>query len=218
MAYQLAEQGHQVIFLDNASTYLPLIDWYEQDEFQIVHLPNIGSQAAWVSGVAGAQHHPYVVTDPDYDLSGVPDDWPEALYEGFVRYDVPKVGLSFDESEVPQENPAYYADEMDKHPNDTSIAWRPLPGGFCDYPCDTSFAIYRPGVPFSISGLRKGRPYTGRHMPWHLTLDPCVDQTKMSVPYNEEAHYYFTHVENSSYTLPRLQGMMKEYERRKTVG
>lgn len=215
MAYKLAKEDHEIFFIDNASTYEPLLDWYEKQEFSVIKIPNLGSMAFWRIGLEKVIREPFVLTDPDYDLSKVPCDWDEALLEGFKYYDVPKVGLSFDESRVPQENPAYLADHFDLSPPNTGMAWSPvLENGFHGYPCDTSFAVYQPGLPFSISGIRRGFPYTGLHMPWHLTLEPTKDPTKLSTPYDHEAHYYFTHVENSSYTLVRMQDIMKIYEDR----
>lgn len=220
MAEQLAGEGHHVIFIDNDSTYEPLLDFYNTKQFDVVQVPNLGKNAAWDAGIVTALTEPYVVTDPDFDLTNVPRDWPEVLLEGFRYYpEMAKIGLSFDESQVPQENPAYLADKFDQFPNNTSIAWAPLAHGFCNYPCDTSFAVYRPHVPFSISGIRKGFPYTGVHLPWHITLGPAADTSKRYVLFNEEIYYYFTHCENSSCTLERIFPMMREYsERVRSVG
>lgn len=217
MANQFADQNHEVIFIDNGSTYGPLLDWYSKCSFEIIRLPNLGAQALWISGIANKQKEPFVLSDPDYDLNMIPNDWPEVLLEGLNKFQhVSKVGLSWDESRVPPENPAWIHDKMYQFPNDTSIAWAQGPElGWHNYPCDTSFAIYRPGVPFIIDGLRKGRPYTGIHLPWHITLDPTKNNSKLSIPFNDEIEYYFDHVENSSCTRSRIDNMLLEYKRRK---
>ena len=218
MAEQFAEEGHEVVFLDNASTYEPLVDWYDKCDFEIIKLPNLGNMAGWVSGIVLKEKMPFVYTDPDYDLSMLPKDWPEVLVDGFRLHPGHiKYGLSWEEATVPPENPAYLLDNMDENPDGHyPPRWgRKLEGGWINFPCDTSFAVYRPGAPFTISGIRKDRPYTGIHFPWHVTLDPTVHEGKMSVPFDDEVEYYFDHVQNSSCTAPRVAEILAEYKRRK---
>jgi len=216
MAEKFSDEGHETIFIDNGSSYPPLLEYYESCPFQVIRLANLGNQAAWRAGIVTGLKEYYVLTDPDYDLSDVPSDWEEALMQGFELFPgLTKCGLSWDESRVPRENPAWTIDEFGKYPQGTPYAWgKPIGHDFYGVACDTSFAIYKPGVPFSISGIRKGRPYTGIHMPWHITLDPPEDHTKKYVLMNEEIYYYFTTVENSSYTHGRLQAMLKAYQER----
>lgn len=211
MAEHLANQNHEVIIIDNGSTYEPLLNWYDNCSFTVHRLVNFGKEAFWKSGIQKDVNEFCVLTDSDLDISMVPSDWEEVLMEGFSRYPhINKCGLSFEENTVPQENPAYTLDRM---PN--SVAWRErIAGGFWKYPIDTSFAILRPNVAFGISGIRKDRPYTGLHLPWHIVLEPSADPTKLSILFDDEILYYFEHVENSSFTHSRLQDMIKEYKRR----
>lgn len=212
MAEHLANQNHEVIIVDNGSTYEPLLNWYSTCPFKVHRLGNLGKEALWVSGLCNEIDDYYVLTDSDLDISMVPADWTEVLMEGFKRFpNLNKCGLSWDETTVPVENPAQILDRM---PN--SIAWdNRIDGGFFAYPVDTSFAINRPHAPFAISGVRKDRPYTGLHLPWHIVLEPSSDPTKYSVLFNDEILYYFEHVENSSLSHSRLIPMIEEYKRRK---
>src|SRR5512139_2342413 len=116
MAELLANQGHEIIFADCGSTYGPLIDWYETDcPFKVHRLPNLGGNAIFDAGLIPDNEF-FVQTDPDYDLSKVPADWPEVLMEGFERYPQHyKMGLSWDDTIVPHENPAYKQDKVWKH-------------------------------------------------------------------------------------------------------
>lgn len=232
MARVLAGQGHEVIFVDNASTYEPLLDFYAQGDYRVERLKdNVGSIAPWVMlREVEKSTDPYVVTDPDLDLSGVPDDWPEALAEGLALFDrSSKVGLSLDDTRVPSRNPAWYADRMCDHPNGHPATWSPSirrMGEHCDfflYPVDTTFALYRPGRSFTIDGGRAGRPYTARHMPWHIVPEFYLEAERpvIQVPMNDELHYYFTHAKQGmggSISAGRLATMVAEYGRKKGLG
>jgi hypothetical protein len=219
MAELLAAQGHEIIFIDNASTYEPLLDYYATCPFKILRMTNqYGNVTAWAAGIVTGLKEYHVVTDPDYDLSMVPSDWPQVLMEGFSRFpDGVKFGLSWDESQVPLENPAYYLDHMDKFPNGGAFQ-KPLDNNWYSMPIDTSFAIYKPGVPFYIAGIRKGKPYAGVHLPWHIVLDePSSKPGARTVLMNDEILYYFEHCENSSFTCGRMidSGILAKYKERK---
>ena len=224
MAELFANQNHEVIFVDNESTYQPLLDWYDGCKFQVIRCPNLGKTATWKMGLVNELNEPYVVTDPDYDLSMIPEDWPEVLIEGLKEFtNVNKVGLSWDESKVPPENPAWIADEFYKYPNGTQYAWgHPLPNNFFHRACDTSFAVYRPRTPFKIEGIRKGRPYTGIHLPWHIVLEESKTEGKLSVIFDDEILYYFENCKGvqeggSSYTKGRMKEMIYEYKKRRKI-
>ena len=219
MAKKFAEEGHEVIFIDNASTYEPLLDYYSTCGHQVLRMPNYGNVCAWTANIVTGLDEFYVVTDPDYDLSEVPHDWEPVLMDGFRQFPhLNKMGISWDESRVPPENPAFYIDNMYLYPQGNPIAWgNILPNNWYNYANDTSFAIYRPHRPFRIDGIRKGRPYTGMHMPWHIVLEdkPSSRPGAIIVPFNDEIEYYFDHVENSSFTAGRLAGMLADYKKRK---
>lgn len=222
MAELLANQGHEVIFLDNASTWEPLLDWYGTCPFEVRRQENIGPHVSH-RGNCLNETEPYVLTDPDYDLSRVPSDWPEVLLEGLARFPgLPKCGLSFDMSGVPQENYAYpYMERMCPKDNPECglmVTWGAVhpKGDFMNYPIDSSFAIYKPKIPFSICGLMKVRPYTGLHLPFHVVLDPSADSTKLSVIMNDEIAYYHENATSlSSSSRGPLIEVIKEYHRRK---
>ncbi len=92
-----------------------------------------------------------------------------------------------------------------------------LPNNWLGYPCDTSFAVQKPHTIGEIGGIRKGRPYTGMHMPWHITLEPSAKPEAKWVLMDDEIAYYFLTCENSSHTWGRMvkYGMVEEYLKRK---
>ncbi len=219
MAEKFVNENHEVIFIDNGSTYEPLLDYYDKCGLQVIRLANIGNRAAWDAGIVTTLDEPFVVTDPDYDLSMVPSDWDKVLLEGFQQFpQYNKFGLSWDESQVPSENPAWIMDNFCNYPDGLPMTWGcQIGNNWYGYPCDSSFAVQRPHTSAEIGGIRKGRPYTGIHLPWHITLEPSIKPGARWVLFDDEIEYYFDHCENSSFTWARMleSGMLAEYKRRK---
>lgn len=223
MAAKLANENHEVTFIDNASTYVPLLDWYSTCGLKVIRLSNMGGHAAWAANIVTNLDEPFVVSDPDYDLSAVPSDWDQVLLEGlkqFPQYN--KFGFSWDESKVPPENPAWIEDNFRNYPNGLPATWGDqikLPNNWYGYANDSSFALQRPHSPDEIGGIRKGRPYTGTHLPWHITLEPSIDLTKRYVLCDDEIAYYFLTCEHSSFTWGRFvkYGIIEEYLRRNNI-
>lgn len=220
MAEFLANQNHEVEIVDNGSTYEPLLDYYRNCPFKVHRLKNIGKFAVWQSDVDYYNEEHYIVTDPDLDLSLLPTDWDKVLLEGFKKYTFTnKIGFSLDETRVPKENPAYYADEFDKYPNGNPVVWsNKLDSKFIIAPIDTTFALYNTkSVYYNVNNcLRTDRPYTVRHLPWHITVDgKSEDLNSLTIPMDDEILYYFENVENSSCSYERMIPMIKEYKEKK---
>ena len=116
MTKQLAEQCSKlhdvgdIIIVDNASTYEPLLEWYESCPYEVVRLKeNIGPHAPWTIPM---QQTFYVVTDCDLDIGGVPLHVLHVLHDGLQRYqEIIKVGLSLEIFGLPDEY-AYKADVL----------------------------------------------------------------------------------------------------------
>jgi hypothetical protein len=165
----LEAAGHEnVVLLDNASTYPPLLDYLGASPHRVVRLDhNLGHEAPWTSGlVASFGPVPFIVTDPDV----VPDDeTPHDAAEHFQdllrrhqSFDQAGFGLHIDD--LPQEYPH----------RDAVMAWeRPFwerelePRVFTAH-IDTTFALYRPGTGYKVTeALRTDLPYLARHLPWY---------------------------------------------------
>lgn len=218
MAEKLTNDGHEVIIVDNNSTYLPLIQWYNDEcPYQVIKLGyNGGCHAVWSSGLIKDINEYYAVTDADLDLSTIPSDWGEVLVEGLKKYNSRKCGFTLDETLIPEENPAWILDEFYKYPEGNHPArWGKdvyLDDLYVNYPIDTTFAVYDPSEKdYFIGGIRVGRPYTARHLPWHLVLNEKNDG-KFEVKMNDEHYYYFTNTEgNHSQTRFRMHGFLNNY-------
>lgn len=61
----------EIIIVDNASDYEPLLEWYDTSPCTVIRLEsNMGHKAPWDSGVvSGLGTSVYAITDPDLDLS-----------------------------------------------------------------------------------------------------------------------------------------------------
>lgn len=191
------------IFIDNNSTYPPLLEWYKSCPYKVVKLDkNLGHLSPWESGIIEelADQY-YVVTDSDLDLAGIPADCVWHLIDGLKLYpDIYKCGLGIEYRGIPEDdivlrdfkrwqsrwaNPAIY-----------------LGNGFYKARVDTTFAVYdkqRPmdiyGTQFLIKAIRADRPYWVRHIPYYIR-EKDID---------EEYRYYLEHCLISECTVKRLR-------------
>lgn len=99
----------EIVIVDNASDYEPLLDWYETKPCRIVRLQeNLGHYSPWSSGtVARFKSGSYVVTDPDMGLETTPDDTLLHLQSKLDASTLCKVGLGLDWESVPVDSPYY---------------------------------------------------------------------------------------------------------------
>jgi len=174
MADFLFSHGVDPIFVDNNSDYQPLLEYYETTPYQVVRMKeNYGYKVVWEQnlleklGITGE----YIVSDPDLDLSGVPEDFINILRLGLARYPrFDKCGLSLEINDLPKTDycPANYEEQF----------WRmPLDDMYFEAAVDTTLALYK--VPYhSFNAMRTNRPYTCRHMPWYYSdfRDMPVDE------------------------------------------
>jgi hypothetical protein len=166
----LETTGHErLLLLDNASTYPPLLDYYNATPHQVIRLPrNYGQQAPWTARVTSSLGHssPFVVTDPDVlpDPSSPADavEYFQTLLLQHPGFDKAGFGLHID-------------DLPDCYPHrDMVRRWEApfwqnelAPGVYAAH-IDTTFAVHRPGTPYKTTeALRTGAPYLARHLPWY---------------------------------------------------
>lgn len=204
MAELLWDQGHYVTIVDNASTYAPLIDWYDNEwKRPVIRLrSNEGPRAPWV--VMGKQLEPYVVTDPDLDISAVPADWPEVLLAGVWLRGV-KCGLSIEDRNFSSLSIGHgMGDVFGGHEGwegyrDDTIWGKPIGHLFFDFPVDTTFAVYDPEIDcHRIGGCRVAAPYQAIHLPWHIVLEVDHADPSLQVPMTDEYANYLKTVETGA--------------------
>ena len=176
-----------VIIIDNASTYQPLLE-YLGDIDRLKHVKaiklgrNYGPNALWDRNLLEALHikTEYVYSDPDIVPS---DSCPQdavAVLQNILYSDgtIRKAGLGLRIDNIP---------DTYKH-KDTVLAWerrfwlRPAARGLFLAPIDTTFALYRPrgGHSLDLENVRTGWPYLASHESWY---------TDSASPSDEEVFY-----------------------------
>jgi len=173
--------GHEVILMDNGSTYQPLLDWYSNCPYKIHFMGNgVYNRGLWDSGLVGDEKN-YILTDPDLDLSSVPKDFAEKLKQGLYNNpDVMKCGLSLKIDDLPQND---YTKEI--------ISWEKKwwekpqdKNGFYMSDLDTTLALYdsERTKKFYNDGfflaVRSPMPYVARHLPWYNTPENVTEEER----------------------------------------
>lgn len=174
----LERAGHQrIVFLDNRSTYEPLLEYLQASPHQwhrLMH--NHGARALWLTGYwrdAG----PFILTDPDVvPTEGCPLDLVERLCWLQAGWGLSKVGVGLTMDDTPVDMPSR---DWELGP---SIRGAPLCPEAYHSLVDTTFALYRGGTEFCYEAVRTTAPYEVRHMPWYRRP-----------PWDEEHLYYFEH-------------------------
>lgn len=179
-----------VYFVDNNSTYQPLLDWYNECPYKVIHMGgNYGHTVFWDKKLYKeyVKEGYYILTDSDLDLSNIPNDWLEVLLEGLNRYKYAKVGFSLETDDLP---PSHFKNEI--------VAWesqfwapkaRQLDEMYIEAHIDTTFALHRTNEHGIYSSVRVNRPYTAKHVPWYYTDFDILP---------EDEKYYFNTVKTST--------------------
>lgn len=181
------------IIVDNASTYPPLLSWYETNPCRIIRLSNnCGHLAPWQQGCVLCSHthkvlfgtNYYAVTDPDLDFTGVPKDVVYECIEGLKTVpDANKCGVALKINDLPSNQKTNKVIELE------SRFWKkPINERFFHADVDTTFAVYNCDTLHSKAMnwtpcIRTNYPYVAKHLPWYY-LGPNHEL-------NDEQKYYF---------------------------
>lgn len=185
---------HNIIILDNNSTYPPLLEFYESNykKYEIIHLgQNYGFLALWKKpGLYDRfKRNFYVYTDPDLEIDkGCPSDFMSFFLETLKKHpDCQKIGFGIRIDNLPN----HYKEK------ESVIQWEkqhweiPYGDRLFKARIDTTFALYRPfckGGHSSHLVFRTGAPYLIRHLPWYQ------DSSNLS----EEDIYYISNSRQST--------------------
>ena len=158
-----------IFFIDNASTYPPLLEYFDKTPYTVLRLNiNAGHTSPWREGIVQlyAAGRPFIVTDPDVIPSpkahGAVKEFARLLNDHLERT---KVGFGLRIDNLPD----HY--ELKQH----VISWEKqfwvseVEPNVYDAEIDTTFALYRPGTPYTLGpGLRTGGKYIAEHEPWYV--------------------------------------------------
>ena len=185
LAEWVSERGCEPVFIDNNSDYPPLLEYYKKTPFQVLRLPsNYGHTTLWQYPLLqklGIKER-FIYTDPDLDLTGVPDDFVQVMENGLNKYpQYSKCGLSLEINDLPDTKEGNFIRTGPEAPY-----WKsPLDDLYFHADTDTTFAMYQyPIGEYGHSAIRINRPYTCRHLPWYYTTFEDLPE--------DEKHYYKT--------------------------
>ena len=191
MATECVRLGLNPIILDNGSTYPPLLEWLDVCPYPVIRLGhNAGCYGFWKGTRQLTLTKPYIVSDSDLDLSGVPNDVVVRLEEAlFLNQDVAKVGLSLEIDDLPEAYPFREAVLNWERKYWTTPAWDGWLAGI-----GATFALYDPARNDLLDkdfygAVRLDRPYTARHLPWYIDFENLSD----------ELRYYFERCDHAAY-------------------
>lgn len=189
---KLMEGINRIIVVDNDSSYEPCLEWYESDkDIEVIRLDkNVGHKCIWDLNIPGKMDsNHYIVTDPDLDISYLPNDTCVHLKECFdERRVLKKIGLSLSVDDVPSDT-MYFFEEWEKRlwkvDGDDKVFYAPV---------DTTFAYYDSSRinRYYVGGARTKPPYTAKHIPWYYTQDMLKN--------DDEFLYYLKNASLSSST------------------
>ncbi len=184
-----------VVVLDNASTYPPLLQYYQDAEankiLSLIRLEkNVGPWGFWQLDLHKKLQTPYVVTDSDLiPHESCPDDILQTMLQ--VLLSNPTAG---------KVGPGLVIDDLPTHYRKSELvyAWeqqfwhQPIARGLFRANIDTTFAIYPQGSAFNNqdSNIRLGYPYLMRHTPWYID-DSNLDEEEIF--YRDQTCPTFSH-------------------------
>lgn len=166
----LEKAGMKNLFiLDNASTFPPLLAYYETTKHTVIRLnANIGYKAIWDTKVhLWFKDLPYIYTDPDVmPLATCPLDVVDYFKKILMESDeITKVGFGLKIDDIPDFYP-----QKDQVLEWESKHWNnPIAENLYKADIDTTFALYKPNCKGQQWGrtLRTGGVYQLQHLPWY---------------------------------------------------
>ena len=180
---------NNIIILDNASTYPPLLEFYKKTDCEVIFLgENLGyNSLEKIPLYLKLRKNYFVYTDPDViPIENCPKDFMKLFYQKLKKYPLlQKVGFSLKIDDLP----GHYGQKDDVLKWEGQFYNSKIDDVLFNARIDTTFALHRPYARISTKGrykmARTAYPYQARHLPWY------IDTTNIS----EEEKYYIDHVE-----------------------
>jgi hypothetical protein len=175
----------RINIIDNASTYPPLLKWYEeiQNDVNVIRQStNLGCWTFFYSGHASScKDDYYIYSDSDLELnSNMPYNWQEVLMDYHKRWNR-KASLVLRLDDVPA------SDVKDRILEHQSICWDPTDEeNVWTGVTDMTFSFDAKSAGYRYDSVRLGNNFACRHIPWYL------DFTNLP----EEEIYYLENLDN----------------------
>jgi hypothetical protein len=167
-----------VYLLDNASTYPPLLEYYERTPHRLIRFEhNFGHQVFWRMNMFERENvtGKFVVTDCDIvPIEECPLDAIDYFAEVLDFYhDIFKVGFGFKLDDIPDT----YKFKHEMIPWEARFQRWPLGPRLYKATLGTHFCVYRPNSGFARApSIRTGYPYMARHTSWYVNSGDLTDE------------------------------------------
>lgn len=174
----------RITIIDNASTYAPLLQWYEEikGEIEIIrHKDNKGCWSFFYSGYSAAcKDEYYIYSDADLELNpSMPYNWQEVLMDYHKKYDR-KASLVLRLDDVPEgelKEKIKFHQQVCWGKTEEENVWHGV--------TDMTFSFDAKHAGYRYSSVRIGGNFACRHIPWYLDFN--------NLP--EEEKYYLQHLD-----------------------
>ena len=170
--------------IDNASTYQPLLEWYElikNDVNIIKHTENKGCWSFFYSGhFNNCNDDYYIYSDADLELNpNMPYNWQEILMDYHKKYNR-KASLVLKLDDIPE------GELKDKIKFHQQVCWgvteeKNVYHGVTDM----TFSFDAKSSGYRYDSVRIGGDFECRHIPWYIDFDNISDEEK----------YYLEHLD-----------------------
>lgn len=174
----------KISIIDNASTYPPLLEWYEEIKKDVNIIRNPTNLGPWTFFYGGnystIPDEYYIYSDADLELNpNMPYNWQEIMLECINKYQR-KASLVLRTDDIPDDY-----EFKDKILNHQSVCW--YESGEPDVYraiTDMTFSMDKKSNGHRYESMRLGGNFACRHIPWYVDLKNI----------DEEEKYYLEHI------------------------
>ena len=169
----------EIIIIDNASTYPPLLEWYKQimDKVMITFRNNEGHLALWSTGLYKELGEYFIYTDADIILpQNLPLDWKEIMFNTMMKYpEFKKIALGLRIDDLPEN----YLFKNQVKRNEGRWWLEEVEPNIYKADTDTTFALMRNIGDNTYRSLRIARnDFICKHVPFYIDLDNLDEEEK----------------------------------------
>ena len=192
MCEKFDSAGLEVILIDNKSTYPPCLEWLKNCNYKVE--PGTNNYGPWefmrTDLFTKYPDRYFFLADSDYDISQVPDDFPEFLMKGLLNTIHPEVWKSGLSVEIEDLSKNEYTKQIYEH--EISFWQTEVDDlGFYHSWVDVGIALYDRTRRKSnwYDALRAPRPYTCQHLDWYLTPETIREEDIYYFEIKNHAHH-----------------------------
>jgi hypothetical protein len=167
-----------IIIIDNASTYQPLLNWYEEikGKVDVRKVSNHGHLALWGIGLYKELGDYFIYTDSDIELNDdFPLDWKQVMLNTLEKYNYKKVALAICIDDLPD----HYRYKNQVVRNEGRWWLNEIENGLFEADTDTTFSLLKNFADNCYESLRIARKdLICRHSAWYLNLENLDEEEK----------------------------------------